>query len=113
MKDGTWVFEGYDKDNGIIDHNDIEFVGKWKFIPNNKITEVKEDDKKVPSNGSKDNTKKTSSKTNNLITNNQSVSNKKRGISNSNVKTGIAGSANVILVLMGSAVALYKSRKYK
>ncbi|WP_236786589.1 SHIRT domain-containing protein [Anaerococcus ihuae] len=84
VKDGTWVFEGYDKESGIIENGDISFTGKWKFVPNTKsVTST--------SIGSKVN----------------------RAIGKSNVSTGVAGSTNVILVLMGSAFALYKNRKNK
>ena len=34
VKDGTWVFEGYDKDSSTIDNKDVNFTGKWKFVPN-------------------------------------------------------------------------------
>ena len=113
VKDGTWVFEGYDKDSSIINNKDVEFVGKWKFIPNKKDIGNGEDNNKAPSNGPKDNNNNTSSIPNKLVPNNQSVSSQKSQISHSNVKTGIAGSADVIIILMGSAVALYKSRKNK
>ena len=32
--DGTWTFEGYDKDSKTIDKKDVTFEGKWKFTPN-------------------------------------------------------------------------------
>ncbi|MDU5571407.1 MAG: SHIRT domain-containing protein, partial [Peptoniphilus harei] len=32
--DGTWTFEGYDKDSKTIDKSDVTFEGKWKFTPN-------------------------------------------------------------------------------
>ena len=34
VKDGTWVFEGYDKDSSIVNNKDVNFTGKWKFVPN-------------------------------------------------------------------------------
>ena len=34
VKDGTWVFEGYDKDSSTINNKDVNFTGKWKFVPN-------------------------------------------------------------------------------
>ena len=40
VKDGTWVFEGYDKDSSTIDNKDVNFTGKWKFVPN-KIGKVR------------------------------------------------------------------------
>ena len=40
VKDGTWVFEGYDKDSSIVNNKDVNFTGKWKFIPN-KIGKIK------------------------------------------------------------------------
>ena len=40
VKDGTWVFEGYDKDSSTIDNKDVNFTGKWKFVPN-KIGKIK------------------------------------------------------------------------
>ncbi|EEB36026.1 hypothetical protein ANHYDRO_01229 [Anaerococcus hydrogenalis DSM 7454] len=84
VKDGTWVFEGYDKESGTIENGDLIFTGKWKFVPN----------------------------TNSVVSG--SIGSKiKRDISKSNVKTGVAGSTNAILVLMGSAFALYKNRKNK
>ena len=40
VKDGTWVFEGYDKDSSVVNNKDVNFTGKWKFVPN-KIGKVK------------------------------------------------------------------------
>ena len=40
VKDGTWVFEGYDKDSSIVNNKDVNFTGKWKFVPN-KIGKIK------------------------------------------------------------------------
>ena len=34
VKDGTWVFEGYDKDSSVVSNKDVNFTGKWKFVPN-------------------------------------------------------------------------------
>ena len=40
VKDGTWVFEGYDKDSSVVNNKDVNFTGKWKFVPN-KIGKIK------------------------------------------------------------------------
>ena len=40
VKDGIWVFEGYDKDSSVVNNKDVNFTGKWKFVPN-KIGKVK------------------------------------------------------------------------
>ena len=40
VKDGTWVFEGYDKDSSVVNSKDVNFTGKWKFVPN-KIGKIK------------------------------------------------------------------------
>ena len=40
VKDGTWVFEGYDKDSSVVNNKDVNFTGKWKFVPN-KIGKVR------------------------------------------------------------------------
>ena len=89
VKDGTWIFEGFDKESATIGDGDVSFLGKWKFVPNTKY---------VP------NTKS-----------GQSASNGSqiKQASKTNVKTGIADSTNLVLVLMGSAFALYKNRKNK
>ena len=40
VKDGTWIFEGYDKDSSVVNNKDVNFTGKWKFVPN-KIGKIK------------------------------------------------------------------------
>ena len=94
VEGGTWIFEGYDKNISKIDNKDANFTGKWKFIAKSKDTRNVESEKQNPD-------KKNSAETN------------KKHENNPNVKTGIADSSNVILVLIGSAFALYTSRKNK
>ncbi|MDU2201963.1 MAG: SHIRT domain-containing protein, partial [Anaerococcus hydrogenalis] len=95
VKDGTWVFEGYDKNSSTIDNKDVNFTGKWKFVPN-KIGKVR------VSTG----------------TNSVDKSNVKTGKSNANtgklnVNTGVKGYSNIVFVLIGSVFALYKIKKNK
>ncbi|WP_180753309.1 MucBP domain-containing protein [Anaerococcus sp. Marseille-P3625] len=89
VKDGTWIFEGFDKESATTDNGELTLVGKWKFVANKK---------------SDQNTKTGQSGSN---------GSKIKQAGNKNVKTGIADSTNLILVLMGSSFALYKSRKNK
>ena len=40
VKDGTWKFVKYDKDQETIDNKDVEFTGTWEFTPKTTPTEV-------------------------------------------------------------------------
>ena len=40
VKDGTWKFVSYDKDQETVDNKDVEFTGTWEFTPKTTPTEV-------------------------------------------------------------------------
>ena len=95
VKDGTWVFEGYDKNSSTIDNKDVNFTGKWKFVPN-KIEKVK-----------------VSTGTNSVDKSNVKTGKPNANTGKLNVNTGVKGYSNIVFVLIGSVFALYKIKKNK
>ncbi|QQN56769.1 InlB B-repeat-containing protein [Anaerococcus obesiensis] len=41
VKDGTWKFVSYDKDNKTVEDKDVEFTGTWEFTPKTTPTDYK------------------------------------------------------------------------
>ena len=95
VKDGTWVFEGYDKNSSTIDNKDVNFTGKWKFVPN-KIGNVR-----------------VSTGTNSVDKSNVKTGKPNANTGKLNVNTGVEGYSNIVFVLIGSLFALYKIKKNK
>ena len=56
VKDGTWKFVSYDKDNKTVEDKDVEFTGTWEFIPDVVTEYVDENGKTIApkENGTKD-----------------------------------------------------------
>ena len=51
VKDGTWKFVSYDKDQETVDNKDVEFTGTWEFTPKTPtpavVTEYVDEDGKT------------------------------------------------------------------
>ena len=114
VKDGTWEFVSYDKDEKTIDKADVNFVGKWVFKENTKKPSDSTDDSSKPK---EDNDPNTSTGTNSsgkaTVVSRPATVKKSNKAGKGNVRTGVGSSLGVLATLAGSVLALFKSKKRK